>query len=76
MRCYVSLGSLLVPHVAYCPPRVCAFVLCSSGWVVSASLGLRALGYVGTVLFWSAALWVLQPPVPWPTWPSLLRPSG
>ena len=47
---------LELPHVAQCPPGVRASAPCSSVWVVSASLGLRALDYFGPVLLWSAAL--------------------
>ena len=72
--CCVPLGmflpasgvpGLLLPHAVSCPPGVRARVPCSSGWVVSASLGPRALGYIGPVLLWSVALWSLWLPYLW-----------
>ena len=55
---------LVLPHVAQCPPCARASVPCGSGWVVSAPWGLRALGYVGPVLFWSATLQGPAAPIP------------
>ena len=57
-------SGLALPHIAQCPPCARASVLCGSGWVVSAPWGLRALGYVRPVLFWSAALRGPAVPIP------------
>ena len=54
----------MLPHVAECPPCAGESVLCGSGLVVSAPVGLRALNYVGAALFWSAALRGPAAPIP------------